>query len=72
MISRQAHIKYWQEHGNRPTDPKRFEDGFIQGWCDAENNRWPGINRDTLLCHRQDENVKQCGNSDCEWAFGDG
>lgn len=28
---RDAHIAYWKAHGNRPTDPLHFEDGFIQG-----------------------------------------
>jgi hypothetical protein len=68
---RQAHIAYWKEH-NRTTDPKRFEDGFNAGWCDAENPAYPDCGRDSMLGQRQDENVKACGSSDCEWAFGDG
>lgn len=72
LFHRQAHINYWKDHGNRPTDPKRYEDGFNQGWSDAENPSYPDADRDSMLAQRQGENVKANGNSDCEWAFGDG
>ncbi|PVF95765.1 hypothetical protein CPB86DRAFT_560782 [Serendipita vermifera] len=66
-----GHIAYWKNH-NRQTDPKRFEDGFIQGWCDAENPSYPNINRDSMLEQRKQENIRSCGDSPCMWAFGDG
>lgn len=69
---KQGHINYWKSNGNRPTDPKRFEDGFIQGWCDAENPSYPDIGRDSMLRQRQDEHIRANGSSSCEWAFVDG
>ncbi|CAG8711425.1 5233_t:CDS:2, partial [Acaulospora colombiana] len=59
-------------HGNRPTDPKRFEDGFIQGWCDAENPSYPQITVNSMIQQRHQEHVQRCGDSQCEWAFDDG
>jgi hypothetical protein len=67
-VYRDAHIAYWKAR-NTETDPKRFEDGFIQGWCDAEDMSYPDINRDSLLSQRKNENIEHCGNSPVEWAF---
>ncbi|KAG8824714.1 hypothetical protein FRC19_001237 [Serendipita sp. 401] len=67
-----AHIAYWKAHGNKQTDPKRFEDGFIQGWCDAENPQYPNIDVRSMADQRRREHVQRCGDSPCEWAFNDG
>lgn len=65
------HIAYWKEH-NAPTDPKRYEDGFIAGWCDAENKSLGNITRDSMIAKRRTEHIQKCGPSDLEWAFDDG
>lgn len=68
---RNGHISYWKAQ-NKQTDPKVFEDGFIQGWVDAENSSLQNINRDSMLSQRREEHKRNSGYSNYDWAFNDG
>lgn len=68
-----AHIAYWKAHGNKQTDPRIFEDGFINGWCDCEQHLGDrNITANSMMGQRHQEHVRTFGNSPCEWAFDDG